>query len=68
MDDSSLNKELLAILGTRLSQEATGEVTPLLELAGVATQVLELLSELQDSSTKLAGGGDRSLAGSTSSV
>ena len=50
MDDSSLNKELLAIFGNRLSQEAAGEVTQLLEEAGVAAQVLELLSELQDSS------------------
>jgi Mg-chelatase subunit ChlD len=55
MDDSSLKKELLAILGTRLSHEAAGEATRLLESAGVSAQVLELLSELQDSSAKLAG-------------
>ncbi len=56
MDDSSLNKELLAVFGNRLSQEAAGEATQLLESAGVAAQVLELLSELQDSSVKLTGG------------
>ena len=50
MDNSPLKKELLAIFGNRLSQEAAGEVTQLLEEAGVAAQVLELLSELQDSS------------------
>lgn len=56
MDNSPLKKELLAIFGNRLSQEAAGEVTQLLEEAGVAAQVLELLSELQDSSAKLTGG------------
>ncbi|MFB3070681.1 MAG: nitric oxide reductase activation protein NorD [Nitrospirales bacterium] len=56
MDNSSLKKELLAVFGNRLSQEAAGEVTQLLEEAGVAAQVLELLSELQDSSAKLTGG------------
>ena len=56
MNSSSLKEELLAIFENRLSREVAAEVTQVLVEASVAAQVLELLSELQNSSAKLAGG------------
>ncbi|MDA0737658.1 MAG: VWA domain-containing protein [Nitrospirae bacterium] len=56
MNDSSLKEQLLAIFGNRLSQEAADVAVQRLVEANVAAQVLELLSELQESSAKLVGG------------
>ena len=56
MDDSSLKEQFLVIFGSRVSQDAACEVAQRLEEAVVAEQVLDLLSELQNSSGKLAGG------------
>ena len=55
MDDSSRKDTLRASLGKRLTQETTEEVIQRLASADVSAQTLELLLELQDYSTKLAG-------------
>lgn len=56
MDDSILKTELLALFENRLSQKDNEAVTQLLIAAGVAPRTLELFSELQENSAKLAGG------------
>jgi len=56
MDEYHLTKALPANLAKKLDLVSAQEVAASLMAAGVAGQVHELLSELQDSSDKLAGG------------
>lgn len=56
MTHSSYKEQLLAIFENRLTQESADEVSRQLVEANVAPQALELLTELQDNSAKLAGG------------